>query len=230
MDIEGHSLIPKKRFRVNGITYYYRLGKLQACASKRKSRKKKEKKDKDGNIIPYRTANQQANNSKFKNARYLFSYIRKWVLQDLPIWKIAARELNMTDDNLIQSVNYKYLAPDGGIQDIEEFNISTGNLSLPLDMQVSRERLHVTITWDDPRDQQSARPTDQLMAAVLYADEELRDSITMYKETGATRSDKRCVIDLPDQTRGNICIHPFFAREDLTDFSKDKHFMLTGEN
>lgn len=52
----------------------------------------------------------------------------------------------------------------------------------------------------------------------------------MYKETGATQSDKRCVIDLPNYTRGTICIHPFFAREDRTAFSKDKHFMLAGGN
>lgn len=59
MQVEGTSLTPKKRFRVGGITYYYRLGKLQACPSKRITLKKKIRKDENGNIIPDRTPKQR---------------------------------------------------------------------------------------------------------------------------------------------------------------------------
>ena len=65
MQVEGTSLTPKKRFRVGGTTYYYRLGKLQACPSRRSTLRKKKKKDKDGNIIPDRTPKQRKNNIKF---------------------------------------------------------------------------------------------------------------------------------------------------------------------
>ena len=44
MQVEGTSLTPKKRFRVGGITYYYRLGKLQACPSRRINSQEKEEK------------------------------------------------------------------------------------------------------------------------------------------------------------------------------------------
>lgn len=77
MQVEGTSLTPKKRFRVGGITYYYRLGKLQACPSKRITLKKKIRKDENGNIIPDRTPKQRKNNTKFTFARYMFAFIRK---------------------------------------------------------------------------------------------------------------------------------------------------------
>ena len=102
MQVEGTSLTPKKRFRVGGITYYYRLGKLQACPSKRITLKKKIRKDENGNIIPDRTPKQRKNNTKFTFARYMFAFIRKR-FGDLPVWKIAAAQRGMTDDNLIQS-------------------------------------------------------------------------------------------------------------------------------
>lgn len=52
MQVEGTSLTPKKRFRVGGITYYYRLGKLQACPSKRITLKKKIRKDEERQHYP----------------------------------------------------------------------------------------------------------------------------------------------------------------------------------
>lgn len=95
MQVEGTSLTPKKRFRVGGITYYYRLGKLQACPSKRITLKKKIRKDENGNIIPDRTPKQRKNNTKFTFARYMFAFIRKR-FGDLPVWKIAAAQRGMT--------------------------------------------------------------------------------------------------------------------------------------
>ncbi|WP_288633444.1 hypothetical protein [uncultured Butyricimonas sp.] len=130
MQVEGTSLTPKQRFRVGGITYYYRLGKLQACPSKRSTFKKRKRKDKDGNIIPDRTPKQRKNNIKFTFARYLFAYLHE-CFGDLPVWKIAAAQRGMTDDNLMQSVNYKYLDDEGQLLDMEGFQISLGPSPCP---------------------------------------------------------------------------------------------------
>ena len=199
MQVEGTSLTPKKRFRVGGITYYYRLGKLQACPSKRITLKKKIRKDENGNIIPDRTPKQRKNNTKFTFARYMFAFIRKR-FGDLPVWKIAAAQRGMTDDNLIQSTNYKYLDEKGKILDMEGFQVSLGPLALPLNLRATRNGTLVSITWDDPR-------------------------FTLEKETGATRRDGKCEIILRDDD-GEVCIHPFFARADNTAFSEDKAITL----
>lgn len=169
MQVEGTSLTPKKRFRVGGITYYYRLGKLQACPSKRITLKKKIRKDENGNIIPDRTPKQRKNNTKFTFARYMFAFIRKR-FGDLPVWKIAAAQRGMTDDNLIQSTNYKYLDEKGKILDMEGFQVSLGPLALPLNLRATRDGTLVTITWDDLRDEPSAAPTDRMMVGIFYAD------------------------------------------------------------
>ena len=194
MQVEGTSLTPKKRFRVGGITYYYRLGKLQACPSKRITLKKKIRKDENGKRFG-----------------------------DLPVWKIAAAQRGMTDDNLIQSTNYKYLDEKGKILDMEGFQVSLGPLALPLNLRATRNGTLVSITWDDPRDEPSAAPTDRMMVGIFYAD--YRDTFTLEKETGTTRRDGKCEIILRDDD-GEVCIHPFFARADNTAFSEDKAITL----
>ena len=222
MQVEGTSLTPKKRFRVGGITYYYRLGKLQACPSKRITLKKKIRKDENGNIIPDRTPKQRKNNTKFTFARYMFAFIRKR-FGDLPVWKIAAAQRGMTDDNLIQLTKYTYRDENGKILDMEGFQVSLGPLALPLNLRATRDGTLVTITWDDLRDEPSAAPTDRMMVGIFYAD--YRNTFTLEKETGATRRDGKCEITLRDDD-GEVCIHPFFARADNTAFSEDKAITL----
>ena len=222
MQVEGTSLTPKKRFRVGGITYYYRLGKLQACPSRRSTLRKKKKKDKDGNIIPDRTPKQRKNNIKFTFARYMFAFIREG-FGDLPVWKIAAAQRGMTDDNLIHSTNYRYLDEKGEILDMEGFQVSLGPLALPINLRATRNSTLVTITWDDSRDNPSAAPTDRMMVGIFYAN--YRDTFTLEKETGATRRDGKCEITLRNDD-GEVCIHPFFARADNTAFSEDKAITL----
>ena len=222
MQIEGTPLTPKKRFRVGGITYYYRLGKLQACLSKRPTFKKRKRKDKDGNIIPDRTPKQRKNNTKFTYARYPFAFLRK-SFGDLPVWKIAAAQRGMTDDNLMQSINYKYLDDEGQILDLEGFRISLGSLSLPINLRATRHGTQVFITWNDLRDEPSAASTDRMLVGIFYAND--RKTFTLEKETGATRKDGKCEITLQEDD-GEVFIHPFFARADNTAFSENKAFRL----
>lgn len=228
METPSNPLMPKKRFRAGGLTYYYRLGKLQVCNSKRPSLKAK-KKDEDGNIIPSRTPKQQKNSTKFQGARKLFAAYRRRT-HNLPIWKIAAEKLGMTADNLLHHTNYKYLGPDGGILDIEEFKVSVGGLALPFNMKATREGKRITLTWTDDRNDTESAPTDKLMVAILYKEPRRRYGLTFFDKTESTRGDGHAVIYLPKSGGGDICVHPFFAREDLSAFSDDKHFMLPEEN
>ena len=223
MQVEGTPLTPKQRFRVGGITYYYRLGKLQACTSKRSTSKKgRRRKDEDGNIIPYRTPKQRKNNIKFTFARYLFTFLHE-CFGDLPVWKIAAARRGMTGENLMQSINYKYLDDVGQILDLEGIQISLGPLALPIDLQVTRHGTRVTITWNDSRDEPSAAQTDRVMVGIFYAED--RETFTLEKETGATRADGTCEITLQEDDE-EVYIHPFFARVDNTAFSESKGFRL----
>ena len=152
----------------------------------------------------------------------MFAFIRER-FGDLPVWKIAAAQRGMTDDNLIHATNYKYLDEKGEILDMEGFQVSLGSLALPLNLRATRIGTLVTITWDDSRDAPSAAPTDRMMVGIFYAD--YRDTFTLEKETGATRRDGKCEITLRDDD-GEVCIHPFFARADNTAFSEDKAITL----
>ena len=112
-------ILPGKRLRVGGVTYYVRDGKLMACASRRGKRKG-------------RTEAEQAVTSRFAEVQRLWKVYRL-VTGNLPVWQTAARELGAHRGNtLFMRMNSGCVRAGEGVWAFDGFRFATGSLDVPL--------------------------------------------------------------------------------------------------
>ena len=112
-------ILPGKRLRVGGVTYYVRDGKLMACASRRGKRKG-------------RTEAEQAVTSRFAEVQRLWKVYRL-ATGNLPVWQTAARELGAHRGNtLFMRMNSGCVRAGEGVWAFDGFRFATGSLDVPL--------------------------------------------------------------------------------------------------
>ena len=112
-------ILPGKRLRVGGVTYYVRDGKLMACASRRGKRKG-------------RTEAEQAVTSRFAEVQRLWKVYRL-ATGNLPVWQTAARELGAHRGNtLFMRMNSGCVRAGEGVWAFDGFRFATGSMDVPL--------------------------------------------------------------------------------------------------
>ncbi len=208
----------RKCWRVNGITYYWRNGQLICRTSK--NEKRTSRKDENGKELPLRSPAQEKSSSVFSEAQAM---TKAYFLAHghLLIWVVAPKtKPGQSSWALHRHLNKAAYIPDEGVRYFNSYRFSHGILEFPDNFTVRREGWHITLEWEDDRDQPAAAAGDLLF--VGYFHEGYPRSPLLVPVTGATRGEQRAEFDIPplDQPDGGaLHLYPFFGRADKSAYA-----------
>lgn len=127
--------------RCDGVTTYYRKGKVCHCSSKRFPGSSEER----DRRCAARTLNQRQRANVFALVSRLVKILTR-KLQDLNAWVSLAKTTNMTPANLCHKVNGT-ACDENGVANFRAFIFSVGWLAVPLFTCVTRRGWEITIEW-----------------------------------------------------------------------------------
>ena len=130
--------------RCDGVTTYYRKGKVCHCSSKRPPGSREERDRRRA----ARTLNQRQRSSVFALVSRLVKILTR-KLQDFNAWVSLAKTTNMTPANLCHKVNGT-ACDENGVANFRAFIFSVGWLAVPLFTRVTRAGRVATFTLPDP--------------------------------------------------------------------------------
>ena len=130
--------------RCDGVTTYYRKGKVCHCSSKRPPGSREERDRRRA----ARTLNQRQRSSVFALVSRLVKILTR-KLRDLNAWVSLAKATNMTPANLCHKVNGT-ACDENGVANFRAFIFSVGWLAVPLFTRVTRAGRVATFTLPDP--------------------------------------------------------------------------------
>ena len=125
--------------RCDGVTTYYRKGKVCHCSSKRPPGSREERDRRRA----ARTLNQRQRASVFALVSRLVKILTR-KLRDLNAWVSLAKATNMTPANLCHKVNGT-ACDENGVANFRAFIFSVGWLAVPLFTRVTRRGWEITI-------------------------------------------------------------------------------------
>ena len=213
MKTEDESNERPRKYRVNGITFYYRNGKLCAMPSTRE----KTKKPPTEKQIESREALEIATDCAINFFRTngilciaLDAYAKLFRKNRLDIFKM---------------INYPVLdAKLLGVDYFPDFFFCKGKLVPPRETRVNREDLLLFPTWEHPdREYGLSNPDDLLMMGYFY---ESRPDIPLLVMTDVTRGERFAQIQLPDlgyPSTETLHLYLFFCSPDWTTFSDSRY-------
>lgn len=200
--------------RVEGMTYYVRNGKLQACASKRGKREK-------------RTENEVASSDHFTEVRALWRMYRRAV-GVLPVWRVAARETGAAkSDSLFHSLNGACVRAGEGVWAFPAFRFAAGSLDMPVVTGAEREGWQVTLEWEGDGAQAEARKEDRVYVGYFYGTQPQVPQLLA--PANVCRRDGRAVVDIPPmgQPEGTpLHLYLFFGTADDKRFSPSVYCLV----
>lgn len=205
-----------KRIRIDGMTYYWRNGKVYACPSKRPHCSGKNWK---------KTPKREKNKGDFSGNRYHGSHVKD-VYAGLPVWKHAyalGGEPGQTYDNYRHSVNSGCVDKDGNVFDFRHFTVSIGKLWMPVEMTLERAGDEFTFRWEDKRDIPLARPGDVLH--VFFITASMPSALRRVSSLSAVRAGGEASFFLPGVGKELCHFYPFFANAANNGFSKNDYFI-----
>ena len=231
-----------KPLRTGGSTFYVRNGKLCVQSSTRP-----EHSGKNWKRTPARTKS----NRRFAALRNVSTYLKE-VYAGLPVWEVAKAKLSrtMTVENYLMSVMTPYFDEKGEVRDFEGIPLSEGGLVPPSGLRAEYAGGVVTLRWNVGEDEARARHADTLQAvwvrearaghvgrvapAALAGEADGSGSHPAARagsaeEDGAraaTRGDGAASFAMGLNPGDRLHIYPFFAAEDMSDFSRNGHIVV----
>lgn len=217
--IEAYIRATGRPLRIDGLTFYLRMGQLCCQESQRE-----------------RVSGRKWQKTEARERTKLFFMAMRWVcsqmkeaLGDLPVWRVA-RQLyapRMSADNYMHSVLSPYYNVRGWVQDFENLTVSVGELAPARGMKAAWVDGQVTLTWEFEAGMPHAEGTDVLH--VLLVREWAAGIPVLVKGLEARRRDGVVSFPFEFNKAGVLHVYPFWGREDETAFSRNVHFALTGE-
>ena len=176
----------------------------------------------------------------------------KEVYAGLPVWEVAKAKLSrtMTVENYLMSVMTPYFDEKGEVRDFEGIPLSEGGLVPPSGLRAEYAGGVVTLRWNVGEDEARARHADTLQAvwvrearaghvgrvapAALAGEADGSGSHPAARagsaeEDGAraaTRGDGAASFAVGLNPGDRLHIYPFFAAEDMSDFSRNGHIVV----
>lgn len=147
--------------RCDGVTTYYRKGKVCHCSSKRFPGSSEER----DRRCAARTLNQRQRANVFALVSRLVKILTR-KLQDLNAWVSLAKTTNMTPANLCHKVNGT-ACDENGVANFRAFIFSVGWLAVPLFTCVTRRGWEITIEWRPHGVPNETRDKDTLVIGYL---------------------------------------------------------------
>lgn len=211
-------LRPGEPLRTEGTTIYKRMGRVCVQPSRRPgcSGKKWE-----------RTEGRRRVNTRFATMRSVTEYLLG-VYAGLPVWKAGAARYapRLTAGNYAHRVMAPYFDEEGRVADFENFQASVGEVAPAAGMTCEYDGGAVTLRWDGERGAARSRPTDTLH--VIHVSERTPGHVGRARVVAVTRADGVARFEVRLAPGERLHVYPFFASADLTDFSRNGHFVVTG--
>ena len=231
-----------KPLRTGGNTFYMRDGKLCIQASRRPASSGK-------NWV--QTPARERCNRHFAAMRAVATYL-KGVYEGLPVWQLAKKRQGwrMTVENFLMRVMTPYFDEKGEVRDFEGIPLSEGGLVPPSGLRAEYAGGVVTLRWNVGEDEARARHADTLQAvwvrearaghvgrvapAALAGEADGSGSHPAARAGSAeedgvratTRGDGAASFAVGLNPGDRLHIYPFFAAEDMSDFSRNGHIVL----
>lgn len=209
---------PGEPLRLDGVTFYKRMGRVCAQPSKRPACS-----GKNWELTEMRSISRL----RFTAMRSVTEYVLE-VYGDLPVWREGARRYapRLTAGNYAHRVLAPYFDERGRVCDFENFRASVGEVTPAAGMSCEYADGRVTLRWDAGRSAAGARPTDRLH--VVHVSESSPGHIGRAWTLTATRADGFAAFDVPLRPGERLHVYPFFSTEDLSGFSPSRHFAVEG--
>lgn len=209
---------PGEPLRLDGVTFYKRMGRVCAQPSKRPACS-----GKNWELTEMRSLSRL----RFTAMRSVTEYVLE-VYGDLPVWREGARRYapRLTAGNYAHRVLAPYFDERGRVCDFENFRASVGEVTPAAGMSCEYADGRVTLRWDAGRSAAGARPTDRLH--VVHVSESSPGHIGRAWTLTATRADGFAAFDVPLRPGERLHVYPFFSTEDLSGFSPSRHFAVEG--
>ena len=176
--------------RCDGVTTYYRKGKVCHCSSKRFPGSSEER----DRRCAARTLNQRQRANVFALVSRLVKILTR-KLQDLNAWVSLAKTTNMTPANLCHKVNGT-ACDENGVANFRAFIFSVGWLAVPLFTCVTRRGWEITIEWRPHGVPNETRDKDTLVIGYFY--DSLPDAPRVLHLPNVTRAGRVATFTLPD--------------------------------
>lgn len=209
----GALLEAKGKVRMGGVTIYRQEGGIRMQKSARphcSGRKWK------------RTEGRARCVGRFAALRGVAEYL-KGVYEELPVWRLAVERQGrrMRVDNYLMRVMWAYFDEEGRVSDFEGLPVSEGLLVPPSGVACEYADGEVRLTWAAGGDGCRARATDRLV--VMWVRESRPGHVGRAKALEAVRGDGEARFELELKPGERLHVYPFFAAEDMSDFSRNGH-------
>ena len=212
----------RRRWRINGITYYFKAGKLCQCNSRNPRLNPGRKKDGTPLVA---TSEQEKSKDVFRLMVYLKRYYFQQI-EGLPIWDVAPGEAGQTRLTKFHTANVE-ACDERGVADYPAFRFSEGRLFRPVNARVRREGWDVALTWENREERELSRASDWLRVGYFY--DSFPTSPRLLPEVVAKRGDCRALFTIPDldlNASEVLHLYLFFTRQDKVAFSPSEYIRV----
>ncbi len=223
MDVFFPEQRKRRKWTMNGITYYYKNGMLCQCMSHR-PRLRTGKKKNGKPLIP--TPEQVKARVMFKQMNFLKRYFFSAQIKGIPIWDLApgiAGQDRMAKFHRANAV----ACGERGVEYYSIFKFSEGILFPPINMHVERNGWMVTMTWENREERELSLASDWLRVGYFY--DAYPFAPRLLPEIVAKRGDCQAVFRIPDSklpVSMVLHLYPFFSRQDKYAFSTSCYFQV----
>lgn len=206
--------------RCDGVTTYYRKGKVCHCSSKRFPGSSEER----DRRCAARTLNQRQRANVSPSCRLARENLNAKT-QDLNAWVSLAKTTNMTPANLCHKVNGT-ACDENGVANFRAFIFSVGWLAVPLFTCVTRRGWEITIEWRPHGVPNETRDKDTLVIGYFY--DSLPDAPRVLHLPNVTRAGRVATFTLPDPVTATgkplspdeiVHLYPYVASSGQDEFS-----------
>lgn len=135
-----------------------------------------------------------------------------------------AKERGRMAPNVFHSVNAGCFDGRGELVDFEGLRFADGKLSLPREIEVTREGNRFRVTWREERDWSTAARGDVMRVGVLY--DTLKGSPRCALEVKGVRGELQGEFVLDESMGRGAHVYVFFARADLSAFSSCRYLRV----
>ena len=211
----------RKKWKMDGITYYFKAGKL--CQCKSRNPRLREGRKKDGRKL-VKTSAQEKSIAVFRMMVYLKRYYFQQIT-GIPVWDMAPGVAGQTRLTKFHHANAE-ACDERGLANYPAFRFSVGPLFRPVNARADRQGWVISVVWENREDRELSRASDWLRVGYFY--DSYPTSPRLFPGVVA-REECRAEFTIPDSglaSTETLHLYLFFSRQDKVAFSESTYLRV----
>ena len=212
----------RKKWKMDGITYYFKAGKL--CQCKSRNPRLREGRKKDGWKL-VKTSAQEKSIAVFRMMVYLKRYYFQQIT-GIPVWDMAPGVAGQTRLTKFHHANAE-ACDERGVANYPAFRFSVGPLFRPVNARAERQGWVISVVWENREDRELSRASDWLRVGYFY--DSYPTSPRLFPGVVARREECRAEFTIPDSglaSTETLHLYLFFSRQDKVAFSESTYLRV----